>query len=409
MSNSVNYKAFIFIKDEFSVVNPILSITDIDFTFISNIENFEFSIPYPDIIICVSDWQYEIAKIIFQARKLRIPSLMLQDGTLDWIIQNEGDLYGGNGGATHYNPVLTDKIAVIGQQSARFVSHWSSAQQVEVVGFPKLENLILKSRLDDSSNTNLDLKSKNTLTVLITSTRQGWFSQDHKSHVVNALIDLKKYFQVHDSYNVIWRLSRNLSNIIGVKNDLYEKNSEELSVLIKKADFVISFQSTVVLESMLLGKPVAIIDYSNSPQYYNTAWFISHKSQIENIVRLMSRPDAARLQFQEYQLIDILFIEESSINRVGELIHKMVNHRRVYDNTMFPSNLLQYNGVFDFSTRISYQEVYPKVKEFKLTNVEELQLLLTRKNNASRKVLNKFKVISKSILFRLKLLLWKRH
>ena len=42
-----------------------------------------------------------IAKILLKAKELKIPSIMFQDGSLDWIIQNEGELYGGNGGATH--------------------------------------------------------------------------------------------------------------------------------------------------------------------------------------------------------------------------------------------------------------------------------------------------------------------
>lgn len=85
----------VFIYDEASVPEKI------------NIEN-------TDIIICVNEHSYEIAQCIESARSLGIPSLLLQDGILEWRCQYTNLNFAAGGGVAQHQPVFSDKIACIG-------------------------------------------------------------------------------------------------------------------------------------------------------------------------------------------------------------------------------------------------------------------------------------------------------
>ena len=168
-------KAIALVIDEHKIIKPLEIIRDIEIEYVIASDDFKFTPPYPDIILTVSDWRACIAKILLKAKELKIPSIMFQDGSLDWIIQNEGELYGGNGGATHFHPILTDKMAVMGFQSQRIISSWHKLnfKKTEVVGSPILQSQINSStKLKESQEKKINKKIKN---ILITSTRQGWF------------------------------------------------------------------------------------------------------------------------------------------------------------------------------------------------------------------------------------------
>ncbi len=398
---------FAFIDDEHKIVKPLESSEKVKIKYIKPDQNYIFELPYPDIIIVVSDWRHNVAKILIDAKVLGIPSLMLQDGTLDWLIQYQGDLYAGSGGAAHYHPILSDKIACIGHQTARILSSWCGAEKVEVVGFP-----ILKNEIEDSIQYKREkniVNCKEKYNILVTSPRQGWFCEEHKVAFLEALHDLKEYVVKQNNLDVTWRLARNLSNILQVENKLKEKESYELVELIKECDIVISAQSTVVIEAMLYGKPVAIVDYLNSPQFYGTAWFISCKEQIEKTISSMIQCKADRMLYQEYQLNDVLYFKENAVDRTILLIEKMVDWAK-YNNIkeiVFPENLLQYNSPFNNVIPVNIKDVYPNIDKFVISEADKYYYLNSRLNgelnkfhrkaNLSSKILKKIYLIIKNI------------
>ena len=93
----------------------------------------------PDLVLCVNDYPYDVARCLDAARKEGIPSLVLQDGILEWRCQYANPLFGAGGGAPQHQPVLADKIACIGPSSARHMASWGNAARVEVTGMPKLD------------------------------------------------------------------------------------------------------------------------------------------------------------------------------------------------------------------------------------------------------------------------------
>lgn len=382
-------RALALVFDEHKILRPLERIDGLFIEYLVVEGDSKLQLPYPDIILTVSDWRADIAKLLLEARTLKIPTLMFQDGTLDWIIQNLGERYAGTGGPTHFHPILTDKIAAIGFQSARLISSWNDSNKVEVVGSP-----ILQSEIEDAveyRNQRPSLKSQ-TYNILVTSTRQGWFCEVHRIAVVKGLFDLKSYLLSRDDITVCWRLSRDLAKILGVENDMKIKESYELVPLIKEADFVISFQSTVVVEAMLYGKPVAIIDYLNVPQYYGTGWLINHKDQIPTIVDSLIQANPNRMIFQEYQLRDILFLNSNSIDRAKLLIKEMVKFRVENESLDFPSNLLSYNSPFqDVPHGYSEIDVFPAVKKNYFIDKSDLIKLVTRYTHENQTLRRKLK------------------
>jgi hypothetical protein len=377
-------KALALVIDEHKIIRPLEAIEGLAIEYVIVDETFQFTLPYPDIVLTVSDWRAEIARVLLDAKTLNIPSLLFQDGTLDWIIQNEGELYGGTGGPTHFHPILTDKMAVIGHQSARIISSWNDVSKVEVVGFP-----ILQNEIEEAKKYRLESKKEATkpLNVLITSTRQGWFCERQKIAFIEALQDLKTYFEKQKNVSVNWRLSRNLAEIIGVENEMKVKESVELVPLIKEADLIISAQSTVVVEAMIHGKPVAIIDYLNAPQYYGTAWLINAKSQIASTVESMMKAEPNRMLYQEYQLQDILSMELNAIERSKVLIEKMVEFRKENNSIDFPANLLNFNEPFQtIQHTYTTQEIFPAVAQHYEIEKEDLAKLVTRYSHENKRL-----------------------
>lgn len=369
-------KVLALVIDEHKIIKPLEALSYLEIEYVVATEGFTFSAPYPDIVVTVSDWRAVIASILSKARSLHIPTLLFQDGTLDWIIQHEGELYAGSGGAPHFQPILTDKMAVMGHQSARLIASWNDASKVEVTGFP-----ILQQEANAAAIYLKNKKPKNDgiYQVLITSTRQGWFCERQKDAFVQALIDIKKYFADKPSFQLTWRLSRNLADLVGVQNEMKEKESKELVPLIQQADLVLSAQSTVVIEAMLHGKPVAIVDYLHVPQYYGTAWKISHSDHIHATIQSMIQPTAALMQYQNYQLHDVLELGQDAIDASGKLIQAMVAHRKQYGDVNFPANMLGYQVPFkSAATEFSIQEIYPKVASNFNVQSQDMQLLLTR-------------------------------
>tara|TARA_X000000368_G_scaffold418149_1_gene416784 strand:- start:7483 stop:8703 length:1221 start_codon:yes stop_codon:yes gene_type:complete len=387
-------KALALVVDEHKIIRPLENIKDIEIEYVIASDDFEFSVPYPDIILTVSDWRACIAKILLKAKEIKIPSIMFQDGSLDWIIQNEGDLYGGSGGATHFHPILTDKMAVMGFQSQRIISSWDKTnyKKTEVVGAPILQNQIdFCKNLRNQKNINRK-KHKTTKNILITSTRQGWFSENQKYAVIHALKDLKRFFENIEDVNITWRLSRNLSKIIGVENQMKDKLSYELIPLIQESDYVISSQSTVVFEAMIHGKPVVIFDYLNVPRYYNTAWFINSKSQIAKVIESLFANEPSRLIFQEYTLNDVLLMNKNSIKMSEKLIKKMIDFRLKNDSIDFPENMLsisQHVGFIDHG--YNEEDVFPAVSKNYEINKKDLIRLITRYSHENKLLRKKLK------------------
>ena len=330
----------------------------------------------PDILVCVNDFPYEIMRCIDAARAANIPSLVLQDGILEWRCQYENPTFGFGGGAPQHQPVIADKIACIGHQSARQIAAWGNAHKVEVTGMPRMDYLL------DYEVTPPRSPGKR---VLVMTAKKPGFTPGQIDTTLRSLRDVKKHFDSRDDVEVVWRITKQLHLELGVQNQLQELASQDLVRILAQVDAVITTPSTAMLEAMLLSRPVAALDYHNVPRFVPTAWTISAQEHIPCVVDELLSPGAAKIKFQEDCLRDCLWLEDKGSARVGKLIEKMVTAAREsrVSNSLFalPPYLLDAPPVSVPPTGQQHMELakfYPRQEIFKETNLQALQIRYAR-------------------------------
>jgi hypothetical protein len=268
----------------------------------------------PDLVLCVNDYHYDVARCLDAARESGIPSLVLQDGILEWRCQYENPLFGAGGGAPQHQPVLADKIACLGASSARHIASWGNGGKVEVTGMP---------RLDALAELQVPSPRRPGQRLLVMTAKKPWYDEAQRAVIEGALADLKRFLESRPEIQVVWRVTRGLSEALGVENRLRELATLELSGVLAEVDAVITTPSTAILEAMLTGRPVAALDYFNVPRFVPTAWTISSGSHLPGVVAELLKPPASKMLFQSECLRDSLRCDGPAASRVGDLIVAM--------------------------------------------------------------------------------------
>ncbi|MGA7990087.1 MAG: hypothetical protein WCC53_01520 [Thermoanaerobaculia bacterium] len=345
----------------------------------------------PDLVLCVNDWPDEIAACLDSARRARIPSLVLQDGILEWRCQYENPLFGAGGGAPQHQPVLADKIACLGVQSARHIASWGNGDKVEVTGMPRLDHLI--GRAFPSTR-----KPGNRLLVM--TAKNPGFTPDQRAVTLQSLRDVKTALDEHNGLEVTWRIGRDLAETLGVPNEFRTVASEELSAILERADAAITTPSTALLEAMLTGRPVAALDYHNVPRFVATAWTISSAEQIAPVLAQLLDPSPRKMAFQEMCLRDSLECDGPAALRVARLMREMIAAAdRIPAGAPWglPQNLLGVERPAMPIAQPTLGDLYPGQPVFAERDVRELQVRLARaqrENERLRDVLRERHLVS---------------
>lgn len=327
---------------------------------------------HPDLVLCVNDWPDEVAACLDLARLARIPSLVLQDGILEWRCQYENPLFGAGGGAPQHQPVLANKIACLGVQSARHIASWGNADKVEVTGMPRLDYLL--GRAFPSVR-----KPGNRLLVM--TAKNPGFTPEQRAVTLRSLRDVKSALDGRRSLEVTWRIGRSLAETLGVQTEFQAAASEELVAILERVDAVITTPSTALLEAMLSGRPVAALDYHNVPRFVATAWTISAAEQIAPVLAELLDPSARKMAFQGMCLRDSLECDGPSAPRVARLIKEMITAaRRIPAGAPWrlPPQLLGIAVAGAPALSADLEGLYPEQPIFAERDVRELQARLAR-------------------------------
>lgn len=329
-----------------------------------------------DVVLCVNDIHFGVSRCLDAARGAGIPSLVLQDGILEWRCQYENPQFGAGGGAPQHQPVLADKIACIGSSSARHIASWGNAGKVEVTGMPRLDYL---------ADRRTPRKRCSNFRLLVMTAKKPGFTRHQTDTTLESLNDLKGYLSARPEIEVSWRLTKNLSNELGVGNQLRSFAGAELAELLSQVDAVITTPSTAMLEAMILDRPVACLDYHNVPRFVPTSWTISAAQHIGTVIGELAEPPPAKMAFQRESLQDSLFCESTASLRVAELIVKMAaaahDARRQGDGLCLPARMLTSYVPLSEPCLPSLAEVYPGSKVFQENDVQSLQVRLARAEN----------------------------
>lgn len=330
----------------------------------------------PDIVVCVNDFPYDIMRCLDAARKAIIPSLVLQDGILEWRCQYENPVFGAGGGAPQHQPVIADKIACLGPQSARQIAAWGNAHKVEVTGMPRLDYLLGHDALPP--------KRPGRRLLVMTAKKPG-FTPSQMAVTLQSLRDVKAFLDTSPDIEVVWRITKNLSIDLGVKNTLQDLTSQELSRILCQVDAVITTLSTSVLEAMLLNRPVAALDYHNVPRFVPTAWTISAPEHIKPVILELLNPPGNKMAFQRDCLHDCLSCDSPASPRVGELMLRMAalaREARLRGGPLsLPPMMVSLTHIDRYErSYASLSDLYPDQTIFAEAELEALQVRYARLN-----------------------------
>jgi hypothetical protein len=140
-----------------------------------------------------------------------------------------------------------------------------------------------------------------------------------------------------------------------------------------------------MLEAMLLGRPVAALDYPNAPRFLPTAWTISAREHIGGVVAELLNPPATKLAFQRDCLADSLECNGPAAERVVKLMTRMAELGREAcrrgSAPELPPDLLKSGRVCQVFTMPPLGTLYPAQSVFTESNLENLQVRLARAEN----------------------------
>ncbi len=325
----------------------------------------------PDIIVCVNDFPYDIMRCLDAAHQAGIPSLVFQDGILEWRCQYENPVFGAGGGAPQHQPVIASKIACLGDQSAHQIAAWGNAGKVEVTGMPRLDYLL------DHGAPPPRYPGKR---LLVMTAKKPGFTPQQTTVTLDSLRDVKAYLDSRPDIQVVWRVTKSLHVELGVQNQLKDLASHELSEILRQVDAVLTTPSTSLLEAMLVGRPVAALDYHNVPRFVPTAWTISAPDHIKPVISELLNPPVTKMAFQRDCLQYCLKCDSPAAPRVGELMQRMVDFARQARQSGKPLSLPAgiISGVSDPMDRPSLTELYPSQPVFGYTDLEALQVRYAR-------------------------------
>lgn len=369
------------LRDQFGHVRPVESAfkDEAEFIFDETWDPIHLVANHPDIILCVNDYYYDVVRCLDEARKAGIPSLVLQDGILEWRCQYSNPLFGAGGGAPQHQPVMCDKIACIGHQSARHIAAWGNAGKVEATGMPRMDYLL-----------NRQIKPVETpgRRLLVMTAKNPGFTPEQRDVALRSLQDMKAFLRTMPGVEVYWRVSRDMAAALGVENQLEQISSLELVKVLEGVDAVVSTPSTAVLEAMLLGRPVAALDYPNVPRFLHTAWTISAREHMASVIPELLNPSAAKLAFQRDCLANNLECDGPASERVCSLIRKMVaiakEAHRTGRDPVYPSDIIEGSGIFHTFKMPPLGVMYEGHTVFQETRETALQLRLARAENENR-------------------------
>ncbi|MBA4147193.1 MAG: hypothetical protein H0X66_03695 [Verrucomicrobia bacterium] len=333
----------------------------------------------PNLVLCINDYPLDILRCLDAARGDGIPSLVLQDGILEWRCQYENPLFGAGGGAPQHQPVMADKIACIGHESLRRIAGWGNDARVELTGMPRLDYLC--SRASEPTE-------KPGRRLLVMTAKNPGFNARQRETTLRSLRELKAHLDTLSHIQTLWRLSRGVATELGVANQLDQIASAELVGVVENVDAVISTPSTAMLEAMLLGRPVAALDYHNVPTFVRTAWVISAPEHIRTVIPELLDPPPAKIAFQQESLADNLVCDGSSVQRVCALIRKMVAFAASSNlkQCRMPSDLLGTQSSYTFFPQKRLNQLYAGQSVFEELDPEKLQIRLARAENENTRL-----------------------
>ncbi len=330
-----------------------------------------------DLAIFVSEHFDRFRFACRSLKKRQVATLYLIDGILEWrnAWENRPDE---PACPFAMRPVLAHKAACIGPSQARVIESWGNIGKTEVVGVPRFDGLSTRPS---------PVASRGTCRILVMTAKTPGFTDQQLKRVKQSLQDLKSWLDrqadethANRSIEVIWRLTGGLDQELGVVNQLNDLTGNELATVLAKVDAVVSTPSTAMLEAMIMGIPVAALDYHNCPSYLQNAWSIRAADHIDSVMRELVSPAETKMAFQQFQLRDMVYRDTNATDRLERLVREMIrisgDQLGTCQPLKFPNQILE-SAQETVADSFVHEKYYPQIEEFSCTDLVELQVELS--------------------------------
>ena len=320
-------------------------------------------------------WE-EIAALRRIYESSNVPVLILADGILEYRnIWEHPDLADG----CIFQPIVGHKLATIGYGQTRVIESWGNVGKCETIGLP---------RLDSARDNITPIRTKGTFRLLVATATTPAYDEVQREAVIKSLVYLHKRLTTKPIVNgrdikVTWRLTDGLDEAIGIKTKSKDQKRLPLSSVIDSVDAVITTPSTILLESALKNRPVAILDFNNAPYYVGSAWMINAPSHLNRTLRDLADPPAAKMMFQENILqYQLRCCGGSAADRMITLIEAMVAEGIAANeqgrDIEMPLRIIgdELSGFCPRVTEYELREQYPENAVFQNQDLERMQLEL---------------------------------
>ena len=327
-----------------------------------------------DLAVFFSEHFDRFRDCVIQLKSKNVATLYMIDGILEWrnAWENREDE---PACPWTMRPALAHKIACIGPSQIAMLNSWGNAAKTELVGVPRFDiySRILNEQTTEAKKTHDDFR------LLIMSAKCPGFTPEQIDNTTAGFAALKSWLADNPQINgrkivPVWRLTGNLSDQLSIENQCNDLGGMELKEMLIDVDAVVTTPSTAMLEAMLLERPVALLDFNNSPHLVPAAWRITAATQFQKTIAELASPSPAKTQLQKYMLRCGLLDTESASDRFVELMKRMLAAVDLDSDQpiKFPENLI---GDLSVTSDVDFDlsQLFPNFPEFKETDRAELQ------------------------------------
>ncbi len=333
-----------------------------------------------DLAIFYSEHFDRFRDCVVQLKSKNVATLYMIDGILEWrnAWENRQDE---PACPWTMRPALAHKVACIGPSQLAILNSWGNATKTELVGVPRLDDYA-RSETGLTNPSDLPVSATDDFRLLIMSAKCPGFTPEQINKTKTSFLLLKKWLQDNPTINgrqlkVVWRLTGELAEEVSVENRCDDLSGMELKEMLVDIDAVITTPSTAMLEAMLLDRPVALLDFNNSPHLVPAAWRITAETQFTETITELASPSPAKQQLQKYLLKSGLLETENATERFVELVKRMLVIADLAEGQKleFPPNMLK-DLVVNSTNEFDPATLFPKFSEFQETDTIELQTQL---------------------------------
>ena len=327
-----------------------------------------------DLAVFFSEHFDRFRDCVVQLKSKNVATLYMIDGILEWrnAWENRDDE---PACPWTMRPALAHKVACIGPSQVAMLNSWGNAAKSELVGVPRFD-YYSRNMTDQSTK---PTPARDDFRLLIMSAKCPGFTPDQIEKTVAGFAALKSWLADNpliDGREIVpvWRLTGDLSERLAIENRCNDLSGMELKETLVDIDAVVTTPSTAMLEAMLLDRPVALLDFNNSPHLVPAAWRITAETQFDETLRELANPPAAKTELQKFMLRSALLDTETATDRFVELVKRMLAAIDADSDQPieFPANMLGDLPVtsendFDLS------KLFPNFPEFSESDTVELQ------------------------------------